>query len=107
MNQISRNNTSITSVATEDAIGDCEVIPYGQYAGGLIYPGTSVTSLTFWTSNTADGTFVPLYDKANSAVTYGTVGAVRSYPFPDEIFGARFVKIVTNGDYTCDISLKG
>jgi len=82
-------------------------ISFGDAAGGLIIipTGSSITSLTFYGSDTAAGTYVQIYDSANAAVSR-TVAEARAYALPDECFAVRWLKIVANAAGAVKLTLK-
>lgn len=93
----------------DSTLADTPVIPFEAFAGGVITipTGSSITSLLWYGSPTIDGTYVSLYQKDNSAVVNpNTVAAARVYPFPDEAFGIKFLKIVPNADGAASLQLK-
>lgn len=89
-------------------------IPFAAAAGGVIVV-TAVTStpatLTWYVSNTSDGTLVPLQDGTGSGVTTtvaSTNSYVNAYPIPDAAFGAQFIAAVSNaGTLAVSLSVKG
>jgi hypothetical protein len=98
-------NLSLTLVTTA---ADTEAIPFGDSAAGvlMIPTGSGATSLAFHVSDAKAGTYVPLYDSSNNAVTR-TVAAARAYALPDECFAARWLKIVPDVNTTATLTLKG
>lgn len=89
-------------------------VPFGASAGGMLIV-TGVTStpatLTWYVSNTVDGTLVPLQDGTGSAVTTtiaSTNSYLNAYPIPDAAFGAQVIAAITNaGSLTVSLSVKG
>ena len=104
---IERHSTT-ESVALNTAVGTTGEINYINYCGGTIHvpSSSSITSLTWHSSNEPGGTFVASYDKDGAAVTQ-TVAAGRSYPIPDALFGSRAIKAVADAAESVLVSLKG
>jgi hypothetical protein len=104
---LQRFNSEEIFVSVTDAIATCEVIPMGSFAGGaiIIPSGSSITSLVPYGCHTATGTYVPLYDSSNAAVSR-TVAASRGYALPDECFGWRYLKLLGNAAGTVLLNLK-
>lgn len=102
---LQRNISEQITLSITGTIGTCEELPFGSYAGGSIVVGTGLTSLAFYGCNTPGGTYVPIYDSSNAAVTR-TVAADRGYAFPDECFGFRFIKMLGNTTGTVTVNLK-
>ena len=107
--QILRYGTVLDAVVDETA-SNCTEIPYEDFAGGLIFipNGTSINSLKFDVAPEPGGTYERLYNSSNAEVAI-TAAADRSYPLPDELFGAGAFKIITNSitAETVKVSLKG
>lgn len=66
-----------------------------KWAGyGLIMPAAlTSTAMTFTVCDSADGTYVALYDTTNTQVAM-TVAASRAYDLPSELYAWPFWKIV-------------
>jgi len=110
-NEIGRRYDLLESVVlTADASGP--EIDFTQVSGGMIIlpNGCSATEFTFHVGEKLGGTYEALYDTNNVAVTM-TVAADRAYPFPDECFGAHFIRIEISAGGAAtpnvDITLKG
>src|SRR5688500_16800659 len=95
------------SVLLDSTLADSEAIPLGDFAGGLVSipTGSSITSLTFYASDSKAGTYRQIFDAANAAVSR-TVAAARAYALPDECFAVRWLKMVPNADGTVVVTLK-
>lgn len=93
-------------VSLTASLATTEAIRFSDFAGGVIYLPAGITSLTWYASH--DGTtYVQLNDKTNTgAADPSSVTAERAYPFPDEAYGAMFLKIVANNTGTANVSLK-
>lgn len=101
--QLEQNFSLTTSLTTTPAI------EFGSDAGGVIIipTGSSITALEWYVAEKVDGTYVRLYKADNSAVADpATVAAARAYPFPDEAFGAKYLKIVVDAAGTVKIQRK-
>ena len=92
------------SVDMDTVLADAQVIPFGHASGGevRIPAGSSITSITWYSCDTTEGTFLACYDAANAAVTQ-TVAASRAHSLPADLVGRSFLKGVTNADGTVDI----
>lgn len=79
------------------SLGSTAAIGYDQYAGGsILVPGTSsITSLTWYGSDSPEGTFLPAQDSTGTAVTQA-VAAGKAYPIPDALFGYGALKAVVD-----------
>jgi hypothetical protein len=91
--KISRNTSHVTlTIASGAALS--EAVDMREYAGGVLRLPAAWTaaSLAFQHSDTANGTFQPLYKSDNSLVEM-TVAASRDYALPDQLFGCAFVKL--------------
>jgi hypothetical protein len=104
---LQRNSSEVITLTITDSIATCEELPFGSFAGGsIIVPsGSSLTSLTPYGCNEPGGTYVPIYDSSNTAVSR-TVAASRGYAIPDECFGFRFIKFLGNTTGTIKVNLK-
>lgn len=100
----------VRTITLDTTAGDSEKIPMERWAGGAFFIPSTIASvtLTFHGAEKVDGTYFPMFDTANAAVTM-TVAASRCYPLPDECFGFGGIKIVPNADdgETILLSLKG
>jgi len=92
-----QRNVIVQSYAATNSESTTGIIAFGSFAGGVVILPAGVTSLTWYVGSTKSETFTAINDKANGGgVTPSSVSASKAYPFPDEVFGAKFVKIVTN-----------
>lgn len=94
-------------VAVNTAEGTTAAFDFQEWSGGTVHipSGSSITSLTFYSSNT-DGTFLPLYDSTGTAVTL-TVAATRAYEMPSAIFSCGRLKMVGDAADTVGVTVKG
>ena len=104
---MSRKSWKNTKTITLDTtLADTPVIDYQEVAGGFIRAVGDCGACNFYGATDSGGTFVPLYDSTNTIVAR-TMTNARGYAFPDECFGARFIKIVpTNDGAVIEYSLK-
>jgi hypothetical protein len=98
---------------------ESQPIDVGHFAGGIIYlgPNWTTSDIAVKVSPTNNSIFVPLYDKNDSLVKITLPDTSRAYPFPEEAFGARFVRLysvsssttaqVQAADRTLYLMLKG
>lgn len=105
---------AITASATTTALVNKAGMPWGMI---FVPAGSPLTSLTFYTqphsvlpigvpAPTAEEYFTP-YDSAGSAVAALTVAAGQSYPIPEALSTAPFLRIVGNATGTITIALMG
>ncbi len=87
------------------ATASVKAVPFGSFAGGAFIPGTGITSIAFYGGMTEDGTYAEIKDSTNTAVTR-TVTAGDGYALPDECFGWRFLKFVSNAAGEITLVLK-
>jgi len=97
MSDAFENKARVRTVSLNTAAGTTEEIEIGMAVRGEIHipTGSSVTSITWWSSTEANGTYITCYDSANAAVTQ-TVAAARAHSLPAALFGRKFVKGVVN-----------
>lgn len=102
-------SVSTPALTVDTAVGNSGVINYGDFEKGMVLvpSGSSLTTLTWHTSETEGGTYVPAYSSAAvpAAVTQ-TVSAGKSYPIPSDLNGARFLKITGNAAGVVGVTLK-
>ena len=101
-----REILTLSPLALNTATGTTAEIQYKKAAGGMIHipTGSSITSLTWHTSH--DGTtYVAAQDSEGAAVTQ-TVAAAKSYPIPDALYGAPYLKAVSNASGNVHVTLK-
>jgi hypothetical protein len=105
---LTRNNLVLPSVAVDTAIADSGPIDYRGWAGGEVGApaGSSLTTLTWYTCTTRDGTYLLKKDGFGNTVAT-TIAASQSAEIPKSLFGAMFLKIVGNADGAVNVSLKG
>lgn len=100
--------SSSGAVAMTDSAATTAEIPYSEASGGMfrIPAGSSITSLTWYSSESIGGTFAAAYDEDGVAVTQ-TVVHTRSYAIPAALFGSGSIKAVVNAAGTVYMRLKG
>jgi hypothetical protein len=79
-------------------LGASDVIKFGEFTMGEYHiPSTasSLTTITWYSCATEDGTYLAAYDGDGVAVTQ-TVSASKAYPIPAALAGACFIKAVGN-----------
>jgi hypothetical protein len=101
-----KGNAETITIATTVVAGNA--IPYGSYAGGMLYvpSGAGYTVITWYVS--ADGVnFYPI-DYGGGTNTTTTVAASFAYPFPSSAFGAPYIlPVATTGSAgTAQFTLK-
>lgn len=103
------------TVGIDTAIGTTEEIPFGEFAGGMVHipNGSSITSLTWWSSYELGGTFEAALHSEDGNVTpityvatVQTVAADGAYPIPCELVGSASLKAVGDAAGTVYVSLK-
>lgn len=89
--------------------GTSPAIKFQSRGGQIQIPsGSSITSLTWYTSEKSDGTFLPAYiEDGSEAVAQSGLLAGRSYPIPAALFGAPWIKAVANAAGAVIICDKG
>ena len=99
--------TNALTAALTTSLATTAAIDISHHAWGTVHipTGSSITSLTYYTSIAPNGTFVAAQDSTPAAIVQ-TVGAAKSYPLPSALFGAAAIKIVANAAGNVDISLK-
>lgn len=98
--------TSIGSVTVDTAVAGSAAINYSDFEKGMVSVplGSGLTTLTWHSSETEAGTYLPAYN-ATGAIAQ-TVTAGRVYPIPTELSGARFLKITGNVAGVVAVTLK-
>lgn len=84
------------SVNISSVLASCSLIDLTNFAGGMLHipAALTVTVCKFQVSH--DGTtFVNVYDSSATELAR-TVAAGRAMALPDEVFGARYLKITSN-----------
>jgi len=99
-------SVSIESVTVDTNLADSAAINYGDFEKGMVSvpTGSSLTTLTWHASASEGGTYLPAYN-SSGAITQ-TVTNGRVYPIPDDLRGARFLKITGNADGVVGVTLK-
>lgn len=82
-------------------------IDIGRFASGTVFipNGSSITTLTYYSSYIAGGAVAAAYDSAGTAITQ-TVQADRCYPIPAGVFGSGIIRITGNAVGVIKLSLK-
>ena len=102
-------------VSINTAVSTTDEILFGEFAGGMIHvpSGSSITSLTWWSSPEAGGEFEAALhseDEHVTPITYvatvQTVAADGAYPMPAELVGSASLKAVGDAAGTVTISFK-
>ena len=102
-----RYSISIPSVAIGTDVANSDAIDFSSFTDGMVYvpAGSSLTTLTWHTCATIDGTYLAAEDASSAAVTQ-TVAASQAHPIPAALAGARFLKITGNAAGTVGVTLK-
>ena len=97
----------IAVVASSVDLGSATAWQAGSFAGGIISipTGSTLTSLTFYHSDTEDGTYLPLHDSSGTATTL-TCAADKSYVQPQDCNSAVHLKVIGNAAGTINWSGK-
>lgn len=100
-------SVSIDGVAVATAVANSQTIGYVEFQSGSVHvpSGSALTTLTYHTSLKPDGPYIAAFNDSNAAVTR-TVAAGRSYPIPDVLRGARFIRITGNAAGSVGLTLK-
>jgi len=102
-----RYSVSISSVAVGTAVANSAAIDFEAFETGRVHipTGSPLTTLTWYSSLTEDGTYTIVRDSSNNNVI-SAVAADYNYQFPSALTGARFVKIVGNAAGVVGVTLK-
>ena len=105
---LERFSNTIPSVTVDTTAAACQEIPFGPYAGGMLFipAGSSVTTLTWWAAEEPGGTYLAASDEDGTAITQ-TVAAGKSYQLPLALYGCRALKAVSDAAGVMGVSLKG
>ena len=97
---MNRFSTNLTATIGTDAAGS-SCIKFGEFAMGFFHlpSGSSVTSVTWYSCATEDGTYQAAYDEYGNAVTQ-TVSDDKAYAIPNSLAGAVFLKAVGDAEET-------
>jgi|GEM_PF-2492283 len=100
------NNRTVTAATSVEISTEIDIRDFA--GGGIVLPSFgSATTLTYYVASKPGGTYQPLYDRDNAAVTQA-ITSEKSYPLPDEIYGFGALKITAdNESLSVVISLKG
>ena len=104
---IRENNVPVTATVATDKATSTE-IDMRRYAMGRFHvpAGSALTTITWYSSPTAGGTYLPAYDELGVSLAQ-TVAAGRSYTLPSEMAAGAFIKPEGNAAGTITIVLKG
>jgi hypothetical protein len=106
---ITRFQAQQTAAVTATLASTAE-IHFGDFTSGTVHipSGSSITTLTWYTSDEPGGTFLAAYDSdlTAPAAIVQTVAAGCSYPIPFDLAGARALKAVGNAAGNIDVSMK-
>jgi len=101
---------TIPSVPTDigATLAASEVIDLRSFGGGMVHilSGVGLTTLTWYSCTTSDGTFLPVQDGVGTAVT-STVAPSQACMIPAACFASAFLKAVGNVAAVADVTLKG
>lgn len=102
-----RYSNSIETVAVGATVGASDPIIYGDFDKGTVYvpSGSTIMTLTWHSSLSATGTYLPARSEANVAITTAVV-AGQSYPIPVALSGSRFLKITGDAAGVVGVTLK-
>jgi hypothetical protein len=102
-----RYSNSIENLDVGSTLAASDAIIYGDFERGMVHipSGSSLTTLTWYSSISEAGVYLAAYTESNSAITT-TVAAGRSYPIPEALAGARFLKITGNAAGVVGVTLK-
>ncbi len=107
MSKIQRNSASHQVTLDTATLANCTLIDLRGYAGGSIINTSTIasTGYTFYgTWETKDGDpgdeFVEILTKAGASTALSGLSASKAAPFPDEVFGFPFIKIISQADDT-------
>jgi hypothetical protein len=97
MSDAFENKARVSNLSLNTATGTTQEIDLGMAVRGEVHipSGSSATSITWHSSTTSEGTYLPCYTSGNTAVTQ-TVAAGRAHALPAELFGRKYVKGVVN-----------
>lgn len=101
-----RYSTSILEVTVGATVEDSEVIAYGDYEKGMIFipVGSLLAVLTWYVSSSEDGEYLLANNGAGNITQAVTAG--KAYYIPEELAGARFLKIAGDDNGVVDVTLK-
>jgi hypothetical protein len=108
MTQAFENTTRSQALSLTNSISTTPEIAFGHATGGevRIPAGSSITTLTWWSSDEPGGTYLPCYDAANSAVAQ-TVAHTQANALPAALLGRNYLKAVVNANGAVTIVTKG
>lgn len=104
---MARSFQQIPSLTIGTSVGGSTAINMRVYAGGHIYvlSGVGLTTLTWYVSNTLNGTYVAAQDGIGEPVV-SSLTPGQACPIPPALFGCMFAKAVGNAAASVGVSLK-
>ena len=105
MGYIKRGSELYRSVTVGTSASTDNLIDYGDSAGGMFKPSFTGT-VTFFATEDKDTTPLAVHDSTDAAISQA-VTASKWYPFPDELYGARYFCMVDSTGGTADVKTKG
>jgi hypothetical protein len=96
-----------TTIAVGITVATSDEIPFAFAQGKYFIPaGSSITLVTFYAAPIEGGTYTIMRDILNANITQ-VVSAGFNYEFPDEAFGAPWVKMIGDAADSVLVSFKG
>jgi hypothetical protein len=93
------------TVTVDTVLADAEAVDYRNWNGGRVKLVSGLTAtLTFYTSDLPDGTFIASY--TGTTATELTVEADREFEIPADIASAGVFKMVGDADGVVEVMLK-
>ena len=105
MTNIKRGSDQVRDVTVGTSAAVANLIEYGGAAGGMFKPDFTGT-VTFFASIDPADTPLAVHGSADTAVSQA-VTASKWYPFPDELYAARYFCMVDAVGGTAQVLLKG
>lgn len=103
-------SVSIETVDVATSVPGSDAIHYGDFESGMVHipDGSSLTSLTWYVSSSENGTYLPAVNtiEMGSGPTSHVVSDGNAYPIPNNLRGARFLKIVGDAAGVVGVTLK-
>ena len=90
-----KRDVAVVTVTADTVLADATAVDIQQYAGAVIFipSGASSQVVTPYVAPTVGGTYLPLYDKSGTAITYSVV-ASRAYDLHSAAFAGGGLKLV-------------
>lgn len=110
--QIMRQPEEPAIVTLTSSLATSPLIAYAKMSGGTVEipSGSSITSLTFYSFHSTEGTFLPYFDNSSLSAPVAvvmTVTAGNVYQLPDSLFPLSRFKVVANAGGTVYFQFKG